>query len=140
MLRSGPAQPGVSRSTHHRIAANCFTWSMAARLSSSSRQFADRGQRRSGFEQRFEARQDFWPANRNRTDQLGAGLVDFVHDRQLHDLARLLDLNRAARVALFVQLGPELVAPSEDQPLRLLDLDNLARVSDPAIGEDQLPR
>jgi hypothetical protein len=91
-------------------------------LLSTFRQFADRGQRRSGFEQRLEARHDFWPADGNRAYELGAGPVDFVDDRQLHDLACRLDLDRTTGVALFVQFGFELVAPSEDQPPWLVDL------------------
>jgi hypothetical protein len=81
-------------------------------LCSAARQFPDWRHRRAGFEQCLEARQDFWPANGNRTDELGIGLIDFVGDRQPHDFAGLPDVHGPARVALFVQIGPELVAPS----------------------------
>jgi len=61
-------------------------------LCSAARQFPDWRQRRAGFEQCLEARQDFWPANGNRTDELGIGLIDFVGDRQPHDFALLPDV------------------------------------------------
>ena len=66
-------------------------------LCSAARQFPDWRQRRAGFEQCLEARQDFWPANGNRTDELGIGLIDFVGG-----FALLPDVHGAARVAFFV--------------------------------------
>jgi len=52
-----------------------------------------------------EHRQDFWPANGNRTDELGIGLIDFVGDR-------LPDVHGPALVSLFVKIGRELLRMS----------------------------
>jgi hypothetical protein len=57
--------------------------------------------------------------------------------RQLHDLASWVDLDDAGRVALFVQIRRELVAPPEDQPLRFFNFDNFTGIGDAAIS---LPR
>src|SRR6516162_3008159 len=78
-----------------RAAIRGVAMTARAGLFSAARQLADCRQRRAGFEQGLETRQDLWPADRNRSDQFGVRLVHVVRDRQLHHLARLLDLDHA---------------------------------------------
>src|SRR5580700_4237195 len=67
-----------------------------------------------------------------------------MEDAQLYrlggDVGDGFDFERAERVALGIQLRLPLVAPLDDEASRGIGCDNLARVGDPAVREDELPR
>jgi len=63
-----------------------------------------------------------------------------VRHAEPHHLALGLDLERAARVAVGLELGPELVSPSQYQGSRRIDLQNLARVGQSPVRKLEPPR
>ena len=46
-----------------------------------------------------------------------------------------LNLNRALRIAFRLKVRPEFVSPLDPKAPRLIDLEDLTGVGDPAIGE-----
>ncbi|BAB51072.1 mll4411 [Mesorhizobium japonicum MAFF 303099] len=91
-----------------------------------------------GLEQALETGQHQRPALTDIRDQ-PVWAVGLVGDGKLHQLAVLFYGEGAARVAVFLDLRHPLIAPFDDQAPRRVDLEDLARVGDAAVGEDQFP-
>src|SRR5579883_3529109 len=87
-------------------------------------------QRSACLQEGLEARQDTRPPARDGFDEPGTVAFDRVGDREPRHIAVLIELVYAATIALGFQLGPELVAPFEHEPIRRINFQHLACVSD----------
>src|SRR5579885_2762194 len=85
------------------------------------------------LQQRFEVGEDLGPATRHRLDELRRLSLDGMRDGEPDGGATRLQLHRADRVALGLELGPFLMPPSDHQPSLWFGLDDLSGVADGAI-------
>lgn len=62
--------------------------------------------------------------------------LDRIFGQPSETASMRLNLNRALRIAFRLKVRPEFVSPLDPKAPRLIDLEDLTGVGDPAIGEN----
>jgi hypothetical protein len=142
---SGPCRQSRSRGGRGRRAADSDP--LARVPTSGSRLPGARTLARVGLEQRDRPRlqqrlqvgEDLRPAARHRRDQLRGLALDRVGDGEPDRACGGLQLHRAERRALGLELRLVLVQPADHQAPRRVGLDDLAGVGDATVALHHLP-
>src|SRR6185312_15051482 len=88
---------------------------------------------------RLEVGEDLRPAAGDRDDEFRGVALDGVGDGKPDGRSEALQLQRAQRLALRLQLGLGLMTPADHQPPWRLGFEDLARIGDGTAGLHHLP-